>query len=360
MKLAFDALTQRFGDLRSLLVGHMLRRDDDTNLAASLNGISLLHAFKRQSEFLQPIQSLDITGHRLGARTGTHGGNRVSQNHQTGVNGFGFHLFMVRRNGVDHDRGFTVTFHEVGADDGVAALILALDTFADVVEQAGAFGDTWIEANFARDQRTKQAHLDGVIECVLSVREAIFQAAEQLDDLGVQSIDAETLHGVFTGLHDVDFHLGTGASNEFFNARRMNAAVLNQCFEGKPGNFTPNRIEGGNEHHLRCFVDQERHARRRLEGFDVATFTTDNAAFHLLAREMNDGCGNVVIGPRCHALHRRDQDTLGVTLQLLFGFFHRLTTQRTQLILTLNHDFVAEGAPDLLGIHLRHAFETVA
>jgi len=84
------------------------------------------------------------------------------------------------------------------------------------------------------------------MSCNRPARFAIFQAAQQLDDLGVKAIDAETLHGVFTGLHDIGFNLDAGTGYELFDARRVDASVLDQAFECHAGDLATNRIKGGN------------------------------------------------------------------------------------------------------------------
>ena len=53
-----------------LIVRHGLRIHDDAHLAAGLDCVRLLNAFHRRGKMLQPVQALDVAGHRLRARRG--------------------------------------------------------------------------------------------------------------------------------------------------------------------------------------------------------------------------------------------------------------------------------------------------
>jgi hypothetical protein len=69
-------------------------------------------------------------------------------------------------------------------------------------------------------------------------------------------------------------------------------------------------IEGGDQHRLRRLVHEQRHPGRGLERLDVAALAADDAALHLLARELHDGRGEVVVRLARQPLHRRHQNAL--------------------------------------------------
>src|SRR5207248_488509 len=60
LELGLDALAELLRDFAAAIVGYFLRRDDDTDLAAGLDGEGLLHALDRQRELLQAAEALDI------------------------------------------------------------------------------------------------------------------------------------------------------------------------------------------------------------------------------------------------------------------------------------------------------------
>jgi hypothetical protein len=88
--------------------------------------------------------------------------------------------------GVDDFLGFLVLAGHFHADGDVAALDLVVDGLAKVVEQSGALGGGDVHAQLGGDKAGDVGDLDGVAEHVLAVAGAVFHAAEQLDQLGVE------------------------------------------------------------------------------------------------------------------------------------------------------------------------------
>ena len=176
----------------------------------------------------------------------------------------------------------------------------------------------------------------------------------------MEAVDVELGHGVLTGLrrHEIDFLLR--ALHELLDRGGVDAAVLHEPVERHARDLAAHGIEGRDEHHLRRFVDEQRDARRGLEGFDVATLAADDAALHLLARELDDGRGEIVVGLARDALHRGDEDAARVVLQLLLGFLERGAAQGAQLVLAFKQHLVAERGADLVGVELGDALEALA
>lgn len=50
----------------------------------------------------------------------------------------------------------------------------------------------------------------------------------------------------------------------------------------------------------------------------------------------------------------------GFVFEVAFGAVHELAAHGAEFVLAFEHDFVAEGLLDFLGVHLRHAFEAFA
>src|SRR5688572_30141735 len=152
LQFGLDAFAQLLRDFARTIVGHLVWRYHHSDFPPGLNRERLLHPLERQCEFLQPAQPLNITRHRFRSRPGPHRGNRVRQNHQTGINRLRLHFLVMRRDRVHHDGRFTITFDKLRADHRVTALEFTRHAFADVVKKSGAFCDVGIESDLARNQ----------------------------------------------------------------------------------------------------------------------------------------------------------------------------------------------------------------
>ena len=267
---------------------------------------------------------------------------------------------MVRRDRVDDDRGLAVTLDEVGADARVAALHLARDRLADVVEEAGALGHVGVEPDLARDQRREERRLDRVVEHVLVVGEPVPELAEQLDDLRVEAVDVELGDGVLAGLGRRKVDLVLRPLHVLLDAGRMDAPVLDQGLERVARDLAAHGVEGRQEDKLGRLVDQERDAGRRLEGLDVAALPADEPALHVLARQVDERRRQVGVGLARQPLHRGDQDAARLRLKLLLGLLERVAPHRAQLVLALEEHLLAQLLADLLAVELRHALEPLA
>ena len=267
---------------------------------------------------------------------------------------------MVRRDGVDDNGGLAKAFNKTGADGGVAALVVTLDCLADVMQQAGALGQARIEPDLASQHRAQKAHLNGVIERVLRVGEPVLEATEQLDDLGVQAVDAKTLHGVLTRLLHVEFHVLKRSLVKILDGRRVDSPVLDQALQGNARYLTPHRVKRRNQHHLGRLVDEQRHAGSGLEGFDVTPLAPNDAPLHLLTWQLDDGRGDVVVRLGGQPLHRGHQNALGLGIQILFRAIENLMAQGAQLVLALQLNLLTQRSLDLLGVHLGHPLKALA
>ena len=267
---------------------------------------------------------------------------------------------MVGRDGVHDDRRLAVAPDELGAHVGVAALQLAAGRLADVVEQAGALGDVGVEADLARKHRRQERRLDRVVQRVLVVGIPEFQPPQQLDDLVVEPVDVQPCHRLLARLRGREVDLLVRPLHELLDGRGVDAAVAHQRLERHARDLAAERVEGRQHHHLRRLVDEDGDAGGGLERLDVAALAADDAALHLLARELDQRGGKVVVGLARQPLHRGDQHAARVGLQLLLGLVEGLAAERAQLVLALEHDLLAERLADLLGVHLRDALEPLA
>src|SRR5581483_5224744 len=108
--------------------------------------------------------------------------------------------------------------------------------------------------------------------------------------------------------------------DELLDARRMNASILHEALERDAGDLAADRIEAGENDRFRRVVDDEIDAGRQLERADVTAFASDDAALHVLAREIDDGDGVLRDVIRSHALNGHAEDLLGFEVAELVGF----------------------------------------
>ncbi len=196
---------------------------------------------------------------------------------------------MVRLDGVDDLRALAVATGEVGADDGVRALDLVVDRFAEVVQKAGALGRGLVEAELGGHDAAERGDLDGVREDVLAEGGAVAQRAQGLHELGVQVVDAGVEGGLLAGLADALVDEGLGLLVELLDAGGVDAAVGDEVLERDAGGLAANGVEARQRHGLGGVVDDERDARDLLERADVAPLAADDAALEVVGGDVDGG-----------------------------------------------------------------------
>ena len=98
---------------------------------------------------------------------------------------------MVGLDGVDDLRVLAVFFADVDADLHVASLDLVVKGLADVMQQAGTAGQLNVDTQFASHQAGQPGNFQRVAQHVLAVTGAVLQAADELDQVGVQAVDTQ-------------------------------------------------------------------------------------------------------------------------------------------------------------------------
>ena len=141
-----------------------------------------------------------------------------------------------------------------------------------------------------------------------------------------------------------------GLLDHLFDARRVDAAVLDQTRQGQARNLAPHAVERRQHDGVRRVVDDQVDAGGVLEGADVAALAADDAALHVLARDLDDRDGRLRDGLGGDALDRRGDDFTrarpGVLLDLFLDLAHEAVGVFTHLRLDLRHE-------DGLGLGLR-------
>jgi hypothetical protein len=178
-----------------------------------------------------------------------------------------------------------------------------------------------------------------VREDVLAVGGAEAQAPEHLGQLGIEALDVGLEDRLLPQLHDVGLELGLRLVVGLLDAGRVDAPVLQELLEGHAGDLPAHAVEGAEDDGVGRVVDDEVDAGEVLEGADVAALAADDAALHVVARELDDGDGRLGGVARRETLHRHGEDradaALGVALGLLLDGAQDLDRLVAGLVLDL-------------------------
>src|SRR5438132_14383810 len=98
-------------------------------------------------------------------------------------------------------------------------------------------------------------------EYVLAVAGPELQAAQELDQLGVQPLNASLEHPLLAELDDVGFELGFGLVVHLFDPSRMNSPILEELVEREPRDLPPDPVKSRQHDRTRRVVDDEIDAR---------------------------------------------------------------------------------------------------
>ncbi len=128
---------------------------------------------------------------------------------------------------------------------------------------------------------------DRVLELVLPVRRPKFQPPDDLHDLWMKTGDARLIGGRLALLLDLLLDLLLGLGHDLLDPRRMDAAILHQLGERQPGDLPPYRVEARQRDRVRRVVDDQVDPGHGFQGADVAALAADDAALHLLVRDLH-------------------------------------------------------------------------
>ena len=126
-----------------------------------------------------------------------------------------------------------------------------------------------------------------MVQHVLAERRAEAKAAERTHELGVQIVDANVERSLLARILHLLIDLLFGLRIHLFDARRMDAAVGDEVFHGDAADFATNRIEARDRDAFGRIVDQKVDAGELLEGTDVATLASDDAALQIIGGNMD-------------------------------------------------------------------------
>ena len=226
---------------------------------------------------------------------------------------------MVGLDGVEDILFLLVLAAELHAQIDMGALELVVQGLADIVEQAGPLGSIHVQAQLRGHEAGNVADLDGVLEDILAIAGAVVETAQHLLDLRVEAADAGLQGGALAFALDDGVHLAAGLLHHLLNVGGVDAAVGNELLQGNPGHLTADGLKAGDRNGLRGVIDDEIHTGESLNGADIAAFTADDTALHLVIGQGYHADGDLshVIGGA--ALDSGGHDLLGPLIRLVLG-----------------------------------------
>ena len=138
----------------------------------------------------------------------------------------------------------------------------------------------------------------------------------------------------------VDVALGFG--DRLFDPRGMNAPVRDEAAEREAADFAAHRVEAGDGDDIGRVVDDQVAAERGFEGADVATLASDDAALHLVGRDLHDGDGGFGRDLGGDALNGGSDDLAGAFFGLVLGLLLGFADKSTGLVGDLAFDLLED------------------
>ena len=132
-----------------------------------------------------------------------------------------------------------------------------------------------------------------MLEHVLAVTAAKMKSSDKMNQLVVQTGNAHLLACFLPQLANVRIHFLLSFGNDFVNAGGMDAAVLDQFFQRESGRFPANFVESGDHDHAGSIVNDHVDTGGFFKGTNVAAFTSDDAAFHVVIGNIDRGDGHL-------------------------------------------------------------------
>ncbi len=136
----------------------------------------------------------------------------------------------------------------------------------------------------------------------MAVARPVAQTAEDLHKLLVKLAAVCLEDSLVTGLADEVIDLRLRLVIHLLHAGRMDPAVFEQPLQRELRHLAPDAVERREHDCLRRVVDDEVHAGQMLECSNVAAFTTDDPALHVVGGKLDDGDRRLGGVARRHAL----------------------------------------------------------
>ena len=94
-----------------------------------------------------------------------------------------------------------------------------------------------------------------MIQNILTVTRTKMQATQNLNQVRMHIMDTHIKNSLFADFTNAVIHLFACLINHFFNAGRMNSAILNELLQRDSRDFPSNRIKSAQNNGLRGIVN---------------------------------------------------------------------------------------------------------
>ena len=128
--------------------------------------------------------------------------------------------------------------------------------------------------------------------------------------------------GALTSFNNFLFHLFAHFGHHFFNACGVDTTVGHQLMQCQASNFAAHGIEAGKHDSFGGVVNDDFHTGGSLEGTDIATFSTNDAALNVVVVDMEHGHGIFDSGFGGYTLNGFHNDALSLLIGGHFGIVH--------------------------------------
>jgi hypothetical protein len=198
------------------------------------------------------------------------------------------------------------------------------------------------------------------MSCSRAARRAVFglaPTAEQLGELGIEALHVGLEDRLLPELGDVGLQLGLGLVVGLLDARRVDAPVLQELLERHARNLAPDAVERAEDHRVGGVVDDEVDAGEILQRADVAALAADDAALHVVARELDDGDRGLGRMAGGETLHGHGEDRAHAALRVALGLLLDRAQDLDRVVARLVLDVLQERLLGLPGAEACGALE---
>src|SRR6185437_4437517 len=242
----------------------------------------------------------------------------------------------------------------------VRALVLVRQHFPNVVEQRASARHRHVESKLRGHDAGQPGHLFGMLENVLAVARAPAHPADQLDELGMQAVNAGVVGRLLARLDNLRLDLLSRFVDDFFDSPGVDAAVGDELLERQARRLASHGVEAGYDDRIRRVIDDDVDAGGKLEGSNIPALTADDPPFHLVVGERHGrhrALGGVL---GCDALNGQRDDLLPFALGVTLGRFTDLANPVGGVGLRLLFHPAHELVLRILRGHARHLLEPAA
>ena len=150
------------------------------------------------------------------------------------------------------------------------------------MQQAGAFCNFGVEAEFCSQDCRDICHLTRVLQQVLAIGRTVFHTTHHLDQLGIETVNTKVYASAFAYLHNLLVKLLAHLCHNLLDACRMDTAVGDQLMEREACHLATYGIKSGNKDSLWSIIYNYFNTDCSLQGTDITSFSADYTTLDLI------------------------------------------------------------------------------